>query len=332
MIVLQHVQKLVENRADLQLTAVTVNPGEIVLLVGLGARHRNALVDLLTGQTVPTAGTVRLAGIDPAYQRRDFAQHVGFLPLENGLYPKLTVWQNITFYCDLYGLPHAHGRQLLQQVGLQDQIHSRVEKLAANLARRLAFGRAILHNPQLLLLVEPFNECDQASIEMISRLITEWAAQNRAVLILSNDPMPIRPWASRILEVENGRLLGELAPAETNPPLPFKIPARLEDKVMLVNPADILYATVEDGRTLLCTPHGRIPTHLTLSEVEERLARSGFFRAHRSYLVNVQHIAEVVAYTRNSYTLILTNGADNGRVEIPLSKTAARELRELMGY
>jgi ABC-2 type transport system ATP-binding protein len=109
--------------------------------------------------------------------------------------------------------------------------------------------------------------------------------------------------------------------------MPFKIPARLDGKVALINPGDILYAAAEDSKTVLCTENGRIPTHLTLNEVEHRLARSGFFRAHRSYLVNLQHVTEVIAYTRNSYTLILEDSS-----EIPLSKSAAKDLRALLDY
>jgi ABC-2 type transport system ATP-binding protein len=101
-----------------------------------------------------------------------------------------------------------------------------------------------------------------------------------------------------------------------------------------VNPADILYATSDDGRTNLYTVNGRIPTHLSLSELETRLARSGFFRAHRSYLVNLQHIKEMVAYTRDSYTLILDGHQPDTTepIEIPLSKSAARDLRERLDF
>jgi ABC-2 type transport system ATP-binding protein len=72
-----------------------------------------------------------------------------------------------------------------------------------------------------------------------------------------------------------------------------------------------------------------LPTHFTLNELEERLLRSGFFRAHRSYLVNLQHVKEVIPYTRNSFSLRLD---DEAGTEIPLSKSAAGELRELLGY
>ena len=103
----------------------------------------------------------------------------------------------------------------------------------------------------------------------------------------------------------------------------------MQDKVILVNPSDILYAEAEGGRACLQTAEGRMPTQFTLSELEERLARSGFFRAHRSYLVNLQHVKEVIPYTRNSFSMRLN---DPEATVIPLSKTAAGELRDLLGY
>ena len=81
------------------------------------------------------------------------------------------------------------------------------------------------------------------------------------------------------------------------------------------------------ARRLQCDP--ATGQCVTYGELEERLARSGFFRAHRAYLVNLQHVKEVIPYTRNSFTLVLDE-ADG--TEIPLSKTAARELKELLGY
>ena len=109
----------------------------------------------------------------------------------------------------------------------------------------------------------------------------------------------------------------------------FKIPVRLEGSVALVNPADIFYAQAEGGRAYLYTGEGRMPTQYTLAEIEQRLERSGFFRAHRGYLVNLQRVKEVIPFTRNSFNLRL-NDAEG--TLIPLSKSAAAELRELLGY
>jgi ABC-2 type transport system ATP-binding protein len=107
------------------------------------------------------------------------------------------------------------------------------------------------------------------------------------------------------------------------------IPAKLEGKVALVNPVDIMYVFAQDDRAYLQTTEDRFPTQFTLSELEKRLSRSGFFRAHRGYLVNLQHVKEVIPYTRDSFSLRLK---DEAGTEIPLSKSAARELRELLGY
>ena len=66
-----------------------------------------------------------------------------------------------------------------------------------------------------------------------------------------------------------------------------------------------------------------------MADLEKRLERSGFFRAHRGYLVNLQLVKEVIPYTRDSFSLRLK---DPEGTKIPLSKSAARELRDLMGY
>lgn len=334
MIEVVHLQKVTAQTTLIDITSLTVAAGEITAVTGLSANHKTTFLNLLTGQIPPTAGAIRLAGIDPARDRQAFARQVGVLLTQNGLYPKLSPRQNLLLYCDLYGLPHGRADDVLAAVGLQDQARGRVENLPASLARRLAFGRAILHHPVVLLLVDPFAECDHLSVALLSRLIRQAAEAETAVLVITHDLTHIHPLCQTIVEMENGRVRQQYRPAEheSHANLPFKIPARLEDKVALVNPVDILYVAAEEGQTILYTSDGRVPTHLTLNEVEQRLAHSGFFRAHRSYLVNIQQISEVIAYTRNSYTLVLGNDANGSRAEIPLSKNAARELRELMGY
>ncbi len=98
---------------------------------------------------------------------------------------------------------------------------------------------------------------------------------------------------------------------------------------MLYDPNELLYATSRDGKTYLRTANEEAATNLTLQELEQRLVGRGFFKAHRAYLVNLQHIKAVIQYTRNSYTLLLN---DEKETMIPLSKQCERELQELLGY
>jgi ABC-2 type transport system ATP-binding protein len=336
MIEITQLQKVVQQNTVLDIPELTVAAGTITAVSGLTTPHKETFIQLLTGQTPPTAGQIRLDGIDPFQDRTQFAQKVGFLPPEDGLYERLTVRQNLEFFCRLYGLPLSQAIEMLTKVGLQDKAQIRAQQLSAELARRLALGRTLLHQPRLLILVDPFHRSAPASVEIISGLLRQQAAAGAAILLIADESAAATALSHTIIIMNQGRLSQSYQPGDQHatPNLPFKIPARLEGKVALVNPADILYATSDDGRTYLHVEDGRIPTHLTLTEVEERLARSGFFRAHRSYLVNLQHIKEMISYTRDSYTLILDGFQpdDSNPIEIPLSKTAARDLRELLDF
>jgi ABC-2 type transport system ATP-binding protein len=236
----------------------------------------------------------------------------------------------LAFHCRLRGLPEERARQVLAAVGLLDAAHTRLSQLSSSQIRRLDFGRALLHDPRVLLLVEPFSRCDETTITLLSALIRQQASAQSAVLCLASDATHLLNLADALYELNQGRISElnqqRLEPAER---LPFKIPVRYDDKVVLFNPADILYASAEAGRAIIFTDNNQIPTQYTLAELEERLARSGFFRAHRSYLVNLQHVREVIPYTRNSFTLRLN---DQKQTEIPLSKSAASELKDLLNY
>jgi ABC-2 type transport system ATP-binding protein len=317
MLALRNLQKIIGQDTVLAIESFSVRPGEIAALVGPSGSGKEILFDLLVGKRTPSAGTIELAGTSPA-ERGLFSRRVGVLFPEDGLYKHLTPLENLRLHGQFYGLPAGRATEVLGLVGLADQGHTRLAKLAPGLQRRVAFGRAILHHPAVLLLCEPFARCDQATIGLLGGLIAHLAEGEAAVLILADSPVHLAGLCDSIHSLEQGRLVavepGGEAPAA---PAPFKIPVRQEDKVILVNPAEIFYAEAEGGHTRLHTSEGCLPAQFTLGEIEERLARSGFFRAHRSYLVNLQHVKEVIPFTRNSFSIRLD---DAERTLIPLSK------------
>jgi ABC-2 type transport system ATP-binding protein len=148
------------------------------------------------------------------------------------------------------------------------------------------------------------------------------ASEGAAVLVTDEDLFWVGKYCTRVVELEDGRIVstrnmlespdtppgqqgqGGLAqePAAPERLTPFKIPARKDDRILLYDPGDILFATSRDGKTYLRTASEEATTNLTLQELESRLAGRGFFKAHRAYLVNLQHIKAVIQFTRNSYT------------------------------
>jgi len=327
---LRGVQKVIEQNLAVDIEALAARDGEIVALVGPAGSGKHTLFQLLTGQTRPTAGTVQVAGIDPYSERAEFSRRVGVLFSDDGLYQRQSVQANLIFQCRLHGLGKSRAEKVLARVGLGDHAKVRVDKLPSGLARRVAFGRAILHDPTLLLLQEPFTNCDKGSLSLLSDLMRQMSEDGVTLVILNSDATNLSTLCDTIHVLDQGRIIESYQPEEERrAAMPFKIPVRLEGTVALVNPADILFADAQGGRVFLQMAERRLPTQFTLAELEERLSRSGFFRAHRSYLVNLQHVKEVIPYTRNSFSLRLDDPAGT---KIPLSKSAAGELRELLDY
>ena len=330
MIELKSLQKVIDQKTVIDIASLTIKAGEIAALVGPVDSGKDTLFELLTGRSRPTVGEVRLAGVDPCVEKDRFSRQVGVLFAEDNLYRRQSAHGNLKFYCRLRRLPKSRAAEVLARVGLADHADTRVDKLPPGLVRRLAFGRALLHDPGVLLLVDPFAKCDTASVSLLSKLMRQLADAGTASLIIAPDTTHLTSLCDMIYRLDRGRIVDAYQPGEERrSELPFMIPARLEDKIALVNPVDIFYVVAQDDRAVLQTAEGQLPTQFTLAELEKRLARSGFFRAHRGYLVNLQHVKEVIPYTRNSFSLRLRDAAGT---KIPLSKSAASELRKLLDY
>jgi ABC-2 type transport system ATP-binding protein len=323
-------QKIIEGRTALDIAEFRISEGEVACVVGPAASGKEILLDLLIGRTRPSAGKVRVAGIDPRVDPAGLSRRVGIMFYEDGLYPGLSPKGNLRFFCQLQGLPSARADEVLEQIGLADRAESKLDKLPLSLHRRLSFGRTILHNPGDLILEEPFARCDESTIAILSGLIRLWAEADNTVLILADDAAHLEGICDLIYDISDGRISASPRKGPSSSIAEgFRIPVRLEGSVALVNPGEVLFAEAEEGHAILVTIDARMESQFTLSELEQRLGRSGFFRAHRGYLVNLQHIKEVIPFTRNSYSLRLD---DPQGTLIPLSRRAATELRELLGF
>jgi ABC-2 type transport system ATP-binding protein len=323
-------QKILEQGRVIDIPSLEVKEGEIAALLGPVDSGGDIVFQLLIGEILPTRGSIRLADVDPFHQRGAFSRQVGVLFAEDNLYKRMSALGNLQFYCRLRRLPKKRAVEVLEQVGLADCANTDSEKLSRGLSRRLALGRAILNHPRVLLLADPFAGCEQASIKVIGQVVRSLAQAGAAVLAFTSDAANLESLCDIIRRLDQGRIVESFDPREQlHQRRPFMIPARGEEKIILIDPADILYVFAREDRAYLQTREGSLPTQFTLAELEKRLSRSGFFRAHRAYLVNLQQIKEVIPYTRDSYSLRLK---DKDGSEIPLSKSAERELRSLLGY
>ncbi len=333
----RRLEKIIANYNALSIDQLDIEAGQIVAVVGQIGSGKTLLVRILAGTIVPSGGTVTLAGEDihrvPAVRAR-----IGSLFEENLLYERLSARSNLDFYRRLHKLPVSSIDDALASVGMSDQANTAVAKLTPTAQRRLAFARSLMARPSILLLDQPTLHTDFDTQTLFARLIAQASADNVAVLLTVEDLAWAGKFCTRVIELEDGRIISNRCntaetttsdPVEPERLIPYKVPARKEDRIILFDPGDILYATSRDGKTMLHTSSEEATTNLTLQELEGRLVGRGFFKAHRAYLVNLQHIRAVIQYTRNSYTLLLSDPAET---MIPLSKQSEKELQALLGY
>ncbi len=234
-------------------------------------------------------------------------------------------------------------------IGLSDHARQPISTLSPSAQRRLAFARLLLWRPTVYLLDQPVTRCDLPTQELFAHLITQLAQEGALVLMADEDLAWMGRFCTHIIELQDGRVIGSRASVSTVPPAPdqaqgtgpdgivvrpdhltpFRVPARKDDRILLFDPGEILYATSREGKTIIRTATDEATSNLTLQELEQRLQGRGFFKSHRAYLVNVQCIKAVIQYTRSSYTLQLN---DAKSTMVPLSKQYEKELQDLLGY
>ncbi|NIP44515.1 MAG: ATP-binding cassette domain-containing protein, partial [candidate division Zixibacteria bacterium] len=136
----------------------SVEEGTIFGFIGPSGSGKTTTIRMLTGYYRPTEGELSVFGSSPAEFSRSERERIGYLPQLFGLYPNLTVWENLNFAASLYGLPLFRKRRLFEEldfVELRDARGKLARDLSAGMQRRLNLAATLLHKPDLIFLDEP---------------------------------------------------------------------------------------------------------------------------------------------------------------------------------
>ncbi len=343
---LNELTKQSADQAGIVRLTLQVEERQIVSVYAPARTDAELLIGLLTGREQPAAGEIRLWSKDLcSYSRAELSKIVGVLDQLTVPYERLTVLENLTFFARLFGVTADRLQHVLSWVGLLDRQNANTKKLSANFLARLNLARACLHQPKLLILERPTTGLDIDTTELLRRFLRQEVDRGAAALVVTTDLEEAEALSDRVYMLRAGRLKEitrpeddeqDDAPADEESPEAAtrlrqnarKVVARLNDRSILFDPTEIIYISTEDGNTMLHVEGSNLPCPLTLADLEQRLTPFGFFRCHRSYLVNLQRVREVVPWTRSSFSLLLD---DNNKTTIPMSKNGARELDRLLG-
>jgi heme exporter protein A len=166
-----------------------VQPGEFVALLGPNGAGKTTFLRILASLSRPTLGEVNIAGYqlpNQASQVRARLGVVSHLPL---LYGDLTAEENLRFYGRMYGLMDLEQRisEVLEMVGLEARRRDLVRTFSRGMQQRLAIGRAVLHDPDVVLFDEPYTGLDQDASSMLDEVLKTVAAKGRTVVMTSHD-------------------------------------------------------------------------------------------------------------------------------------------------
>ncbi len=186
---------------------LSLERGDFLTVFGPNGAGKSSLLGLLAGALRPTRGEVFLNGTRLDFGAVEWRRNIGVLSHQGFLYAQLTVAENLRFYGRLYGLEDLDRRipQRLAHVSLGDRFDSLVGQLSHGMRQRLALARALLHDPEVVLLDEPYTGLDPSAAAVLRGVLTELKDGRRTVVMVTHNLGEGLALASRVVIQVRGR-------------------------------------------------------------------------------------------------------------------------------
>jgi len=196
-----------------------VQPGEFVALLGPNGAGKTTFLRILASLSRPSIGEVTLMGMRLPRQAGAVRQRLGVVSHQPLLYGDLTAEENLRFFGRMYGVGDLNHRiaEVLELVGLTPRKGDLVRTFSRGMQQRLAIGRAVLHDPDIMLFDEPHTGLDQDACAMLDDVLRDVAARGRIVVMTSHDLARAADLASRFDVISRGVIAASVERAEIDP-------------------------------------------------------------------------------------------------------------------
>ncbi len=209
-----HVVKSFADKVAVDDLSFSVTQGELFGLIGPNGAGKTTTIRMMMDILKPDSGEVTILGekLNEATQNK-----LGYLPEERGLYKKLSVLDSIIYLASLKGmdknLAAERADELLNQTGMSATKSKKIEALSRGMGQIIQFIVTIIHDPQLVILDEPFAGLDPVNTELLKGMVGELRSQGKAVILSTHQMNQVEELCDRILMINNGRnvLYGDLS-------------------------------------------------------------------------------------------------------------------------
>ncbi len=206
------VDKLTRSYGDLRAVddvSFRIGPHEVVGLLGHNGAGKTTIMKMLTGFLEPSAGDIRIDGLDIGARRREIQRRIGYLPENCPLYPEMTVIDYLEYQAALHGVTAAQRpaaiRSAIERTGLGPKATQVIATLSRGYRQRVGVAQAILHAPAILILDEPTNGLDPSQIQHMRSLIRE-LSETATVMLSTHILQEVEAVCERVLIMRAGRL------------------------------------------------------------------------------------------------------------------------------
>jgi heme exporter protein A len=197
----------------------SVEAGEFVALLGPNGAGKTTFLRILASLSRPTLGSVKIAGYSLPGQASAVRSRLGVVSHLPLLYGDLTADENLRFFARMYSISDTDRRiaEVLDLVGLLPRRRDLVRTFSRGMQQRLAIGRAVLHDPEVMLFDEPHTGLDQDACLMLDNVLKEVAARGRTVVMTSHDLARVADLASRFDVLSRGVITASIQRSEIEP-------------------------------------------------------------------------------------------------------------------
>lgn len=211
---INHVVKEYADKVAVDDLSFSVASSEILGLIGPNGAGKTTTLRMMMDIIAPDSGEIRILGGKPSEATKN---RLGYLPEERGLYRKLKVLDCIVYLASLKGMDsriaEEKATRLLDQTGMLPNKHKKIEELSKGMAQIIQFIVTITHDPELVVLDEPFTALDPVNVDLLKRMVLDLRDRGRAVVLSTHQMNQVEELCDRVLMIDNGRavLYGSLA-------------------------------------------------------------------------------------------------------------------------
>lgn len=205
---LQNIRKVYDTKVAVEGLSLNIEPGTMFGLLGPNGSGKTSSIRMMIGMTAPDSGSVELFGKPFA---REALGRIGYLPEERGLYKKMNVTDQLVFLGRLHGLDEATARKRsvswAERLQITEALPKKTEELSKGMQQKIQFIAALLHEPELIIMDEPFSGLDPVNATLLQDVLVELRGEGKAILFSTHRMDQVEKLCDAIAIIYHGKLV-----------------------------------------------------------------------------------------------------------------------------